>query len=352
MLPLRSSHNARIPVIDLFCGAGGLSLGLSAVGFTVEDAVEIDADACASFSQMHGIEISPRNIANVNFERLRDRVEVVVGGPPCQPFSTGGKQRAGADPRDGFPQFLRALREIRPRAFMMENVPGLQSVDEGAYFDKVLVELRALGFTVSWRRVNAADYGVPQKRMRLLVVGLRGERAFQFPPPTHGPLAPIPWAASGLVLRRDKVFGEPNTSVVTFARNPDLRPSPFDGHLFNGGGRPINLAAPSHTVLAAAGGNKTHFIDTLDLVAGYHAHLMRGGAPRVGSLEGGRRITVLESALLQSFPDNASFCGARSSQYTQVGNAVPPKLASAIGRSLAAQIGYAVTSENAASLAT
>jgi DNA (cytosine-5)-methyltransferase 1 len=104
--------------------------------------------------------------------------------------------------------------------------------------------------------------------------------------------------------------------------------------LFNGGGRPIDLGAPCHTILASAGGNKTHFIDTLGLVPAYHAHLSKGGKPRTGTLEGGRRLTPEESALIQTFPRATKFCGARSSRYTQIGNAVPPLLAEALGRTL------------------
>jgi DNA (cytosine-5)-methyltransferase 1 len=144
--------------------------------------------------------------------------------------------------------------------------------------------------------------------------------------PPGNPDARVP---AGAVLGI-KPLGEPNPSKIVFAKNPDLRPNPYHGHLFNGGGRAIQLDKPSPTILAAAGGNKTHFLDLEDHIPAYHAHLRNGGAPVSGELPGARRITVAESAALQSFPQGMTFAGRRSSQYTQVGNAVPPKLAQAV----------------------
>lgn len=328
---------SRLPSIDLFAGAGGLSIGLRRAGFDTVGAVEFDRDACETFASIHpGVDLRQCDIAAVSFREFPD-VALVAGGPPCQPFSSGGKRLSAADPRDGFPQFIRVIGSVRPQAFLLENVPGAFRGECEAYFSGVMNELRAMGYSLAMREIDAADYGVPQRRRRLFVVGMKG-RTFVFPEPTHGPCRKHLWVTSGSVLRRDAVIGDPNESIVTYAKRPDPRPSPFDGHLFNGGGRPINLSAPARTILAAAGGNKTHFVDTNNEVPPYHAKLLRGGSPRSGRLLGGRRITVRESALLQTFPPSMRFAGTRSSQYRQVGNAVPPLLAEAIGRALSAQL--------------
>ena len=215
------------------------------------------------------------------------------------------------------------VEEVQPNAFLMENVPGLVAGDRFKYLSKVIDQFEDLGFQVAWRVLNAAEYGVPQKRRRLFVVGLRN-MMFEFPEPTHGPNRPNPFVRVRDVLPREQV-GESNSAKIRYAKNPDLRPRPYDGHLFNGGGRAINLDEPCHTILAAAGGNKTHFLDAHGLVPEYHRHLTQGGKPFTGTLPGARRLTVRESALIQTFPEDMVFRGPKSAQYHQVGDAVPPR---------------------------
>jgi len=212
----------------------------------------------------------------------------------------------------------------------MENVPGLISF--GSYLRSVLAPLYDLYAISEPQVLNAADYGVPQSRKRLVIVGNHEGTPFRLPPGS-----PENRVAAGTVLTREPK-GEPNPSKIVFAKNPDLRPNPYQGHLFNGGGRAIELDKPSPTILAAAGGNKTHFLDLDGRIPAYHRHLKQGGAPYTGQLEGARRLTVTESALLQSFPEHVRFSGSRSSQYTQIGNAVPPRLAQALGNELVEQV--------------
>lgn len=329
-----------LPMIDLFAGAGGLSLGLSSAGFDPVEAVEVDEDACTTYAWLHPSAAldAGKPIEDVDFRRLRGEVALLAGGPPCQPFSTGGKQLGADDGRDGFPEFLRALAAIRPDTFLVENVAGLAAPSMRDYLGRLLRRFRGHGYTVSCALLNAADHGVPQKRRRLFMVGMRGGRRFVFPQATHGPERERGWVASGTVLSKRRVVGEPNPSIVTYAKNPDIRPRPYDGLLFNGGGRPIELDAPAPTILAAAGGNRTPFVDTEGVVPPYHRHLRDGGRPRRGRVPGARRITVEESAQLQSFPKGTRFAGGRSTQYTLVGNAVPPLLAESIGAALAEQL--------------
>lgn len=325
-------------VLDLFAGCGGLSLGFAAVGLDVVAAAEWDEDACASFAKAHpGIELYEGDLTTRSFRGLRGEVEVVVGGPPCQPWSSGGKRLGAGDPRDGWPAFIRVLDEVRPRAFLAENVVGLASGSRRAAFAALLDELGSRGYRVTAEVVSAADSGVPQRRARLVIVGLADGCAFTFPAPTHGPGRPRPWTAAGEVLGPVPI-GQPNRSVVTYARAPDLRPNPYDGHVYNGGGRPIDLGSPAPTLLASMGGNKTPWVDTAGVVPEYHAHLRLGGAPRHGPVPGARRITVEEAALLQTFPPGVELVGPRSSCYRQVGNAVPPRLAEALGRQLLAHL--------------
>lgn len=348
--------------IDLFAGAGGLSLGFGRCGFTPVAAVELGRDAAATFRAAHACappgaaapEVVERDICAVDFTPFRG-VEAVVGGPPCQPWSLGGLRRGHADPRDGIPQFARALHEAQPPAFVMENVAGLVRGSARGAFERIVAVLRGdrpladllgdgvpsrarLDYAVDARVLDAADFGVPQSRRRLFVVGVRPGRAFAWPEPTHGPGRPLPHARAGEVVTAEP-RGEPNPSIVTYATRPSLRPDPYHGQLYNGGGRPIDPARPAPTLLASMGGNKTPWVDTRGVVPGYHRHLSAGGAPRTGRVPGGRRITVAEAAALQTFPAGLAFAGARSSQYRQVGNAVPPTLAAAVAGSVAAALG-------------
>ena len=235
------------------------------------------------------------------------------------------------------PAFLAAIETVQPDAVFMENVPGLVVASRIHYLYGVLNSLRKLGYVPAWRVVNASQYGVPQNRRRLIVVGLKG-RSFWFPRPTHGTDAPKPLIPASSVLSLKRPLGEAPACPVVYAKYPDLRPSPYAGHIYNGGGRPIDLSRPCPTILASAGGYKTHWVDTENIAPKYHEHLFGGGAPWEGEVPGARRLTVEESALLQTFPPSLTFAGRRSAQYTQIGDAVPPMLAEHLGRALVAQM--------------
>lgn len=313
--------------IDIFCGAGGLSLGLEDAGFQTVMGLEYDEDACATFkAALPHVDLHREDARPFDFKPWRG-VDLVAGGPPCQPFSTGGLRRGRTDDRDLLPVFVRAVLEIEPRAFLLENVPGLMSSIHQPYMRATLGPLLDRYRVAGPVLVNAADFGVPQSRRRLVVVGVRDAS----PKIPYGDCnLRVP---AGHVLSHRPV-GEPNTSKIVYAKTPDLRPDPYHGQLFNGGGRAIDLERPAPTILASAGGNKTHFLDLGRHVPPYHAYLMRGGRPRVGELPEARRLTVAESALLQTFPPGMKFSGARSSQYTQIGNAVPTELAAVLGAAI------------------
>ncbi len=323
--------------VDLFSGPGGLSLGLRRAGFNIVANVEINKDAMATYIT-HDTESEHfnQNIQTVSFEKYKGKVDLLAGGPPCQPFSVGGLRKAELDSRDMVPEYIRCLQEIQPAAFIMENVPGLTQKKIRPYFEWILAQLTACGYLVNWALITAADYGVPQKRKRLFILGSK-HMVLNFPAPTHGALAGIPHVTALSVLGNEPIGEAPDCPVV-FAKAPDIRPSPYAGHVYNGGGRPIDPNGPCHTILASSGGYKTHWIDALNVAPEYHAHLMAGGAPWIGEVPGARRLSVQECALIQTFPAGMEFSGKRSAQYKQVGDAVPPDLAFVIASAVYEQL--------------
>jgi DNA (cytosine-5)-methyltransferase 1 len=319
--------------LDLFAGAGGLTLGLHQTGWNVVAAIENDSWAVATYKQnFPHSQVINQDIRSIDFEQFKD-IDLIVGGPPCQPFSVAGKQRSQADERDLVPEFIRAVKVVQPLAFIMENVPGLQTPKHQPYTNWVMQQFRSLGYSVYLDRLDAADYGVPQHRDRLFFIGVPPGTPFVFPAKTHGVGTGQAYLSSGQALA-DVPPDEPNTAIVTYAKKPVLRPSPWAGMLVNGGGRPINLNQPSPTIPATAGGNRTHIVDPDGILLEYHRHLIAGGQPRIGRVEGVSRLTLRESARLQSFPDHFTFMGPKTARYRQVGNAVPPKLAQAITQAL------------------
>jgi DNA (cytosine-5)-methyltransferase 1 len=324
---------AGVPTLDIFSGAGGLSLGLTAAGFSIIAACERNEDAQETYAGHHpGTKILGGDAEKIDFQQFRGKVELVAGGPPCQPWSVGGKRLGAEDERDGLPTFARAVAEVMPRAFLMENVAGLAIGPGRSHLDDLVQTMTRLGYQVAWEVLDATQYGVPQRRRRLFLIGTR-VGSFEWPK-LEDPVGHWREPTAGDVLSVETIVGEPNPSPVTYARNPVLRPSPYAGLLFNGGGRPINLAAPAPTVLASMGWNRTPWIDTAGILGAYHRHLLDGGAPRRGQVHGARRITIAEAALLQTFRPQTLFKGTRSSQFWQIGNAVPPRLAEAVGQSL------------------
>lgn len=317
--------------VDLFSGAGGLTLGLKNAGWDVVGAIEFDKYATATHHHnLPGTKTLRTDVRDVDWSQFQG-VGLVAGGPPCQPFSVSGKQLGDQDLRDMVPEFLRIVSIVQPRAFVMENVKGLASTKFSGYLKDAINRFRKLGYVVEHRVLNAADYGVPQFRQRLFIVGtLTG--TFKFPEPTHGPSRGHAWVTVEEAIK-DAPTDDPNRAKVAYCKNPILRKSPYAGMLLNGKGRPLDLGSPSLTIPASAGGNRTHVIDPGKELVRYHTELMNGGKARQGVVPGCRRLTLRECARLQGFPDDFVFLGPKSKQFSQVGNAVPPLLAEAVTRS-------------------
>lgn len=292
-------------VLDLFAGCGGLALGFEAEGFETVG-YEVTESAAASYT---------RNLAGrCETTKLTTASDlpyapVIVGGPPCQPFSVGGKGRADADRRDGFPAFLAAIDRLRPEIAILENVPGLTVGDRRPYFLQTLEALAAMGYIVMHKVLSGAYYVVPQNRRRVFIVACKRE-GFHFPVPCEA--API---SAGQALADLEPPDPKDAMWVT----PSMDAYIARYEAASGCRRPrdLDLDRPARTL-------------TCRNLAG-----ATGDMHRIRTSDGRRRrLEIREAARLQSFPDWFEFEGSRASRFAQIGNAVPPMLA----RVLAAEV--------------
>lgn len=289
-------------VLDLFAGCGGLSLGFEAMGYETIGFEMIEAAS----------ETYRRNLSGNCFTLKLDtdyiypEADIIIGGPPCQPFSVGGNQNGIKDVRDGFPVFIDAVKKLNPRVFMFENVRGLLYTNKW-YFELILDELYSLGYLLDFKLLNAVNYGVPQNRERLFVFGHRSEFTF---PKKHSNKTTVSDAIGDMMYT---AFD--NSKFLTPAQDRYI--AKYEKASFCINPRDLYPDKPSRTLtcrnLAAA----------------------TGDMQRVKLKDGRRRrLTVREAARLQSFPDWFEFSGNETSQYYQIGNAVPPLLAYQLAGSL------------------
>lgn len=294
-------------VIDLFAGCGGVALGFEATGFKTVG-YEILEDAGATYHYNLG-----RSCYQVNLTPITDLVDgaaVIIGGPPCQPFSVGGHQLGLKDSRDGFPTFVSAVKRYRPQLALFENVRGMLFRNK-AYFEEIIIALGELGYVVEWQILNAAHYGVPQKRERLFCVAHRG--GWKWPEKTH---LQSP-STVGEALGELAFSAPPNSRFLTPSMDEYVKKYEIASKCINP--RDLHLDAPSRTV-------------TCRNLCGATGDMLRIRLPDGRR----RRLTVREGARLQSFPDWFQFQGSENSQFNQIGNAVPPLLAKALARSVKA----------------
>lgn len=328
--------------VSLFSGAGGMDVGFAKAGFDTVWANDIMPDACKTFEANHGPVIRCGPLEEY-IDELDDLPppDVLIGGPPCQGFSVAGRMDL-SDPRSQLVfTYMDALRRLKPRAFVMENVKALAKLEKfRAVRERLLREARQAGYNCSLVVLRASDYGVPQARERMFLVGFRdGVKASNFP----ARLAVTKTPARTLretICHLGKAGSETNSRIcnarVTIAAKPVMRRSPYAGMMFNGQGRPLNPNGYASTLPASMGGNRTPIIDEPHLygeaeswVEEYHAGLWAGGPPLPfeGAPKRLRRLTIDEAILIQTFPADYDFKGRNSSIFTQIGNAVPCELA-------------------------
>jgi DNA (cytosine-5)-methyltransferase 1 len=377
--------------LELFAGAGGLALGLDAAGVRHSAIVEWDHDACATLRENRRSGVRPirnwpqvlqRDVRSLDFSEFRG-IDLVTGGPPCQPFSLGGKHRAYLDDRDMFPAAIGAVRITRPRAFLFENVKGLTRSAFANYFSYVLLQLEFpnlvarprekwldhLGrlerhktkgsdseYYVVHRVLDAADYGVPQRRERVFVVGIRRDigKEFSFPNPSHSFEALLydQWV-SGQYWDDHKVSKRSRPPMPHRLRSKvdglrDVYRSLLSprwntvrdaiGDLPDPENTPKSKLPQAHIFQAGARSYVGHTGSPLDepakaLKAGDHG--VPGGENMLRRRDGSvRYFTVRESARIQTFPDEYMFVGSWTETMRQLGNAVPVRLAACVAKAL------------------
>jgi DNA (cytosine-5)-methyltransferase 1 len=300
--------------VEICAGAGGQSLGLEDAGVDHAVAVEYDPDACETLRlNRKEWDVLEMDIHHFDGKPFRG-ADLVAGGVPCPPFSIAGKQLGADDERDLFPQALRLVEEIEPKAVMLENVKGLGTARFKNYRKQITDKLEALGYEWDWQLLNSSEMGVPQLRPRFILVALRPDsyRHFEWPnaqktPPTVGNTLKTLMGANGWpgidewVAKADGIA----PTLVGGSRKhggPDLGPTRARAAWLQLGvdGRSIAAAAPSAT-------------DPIDL------------APK---------LTLQMVAKIQGFPAHWKFAGRKTAAYRQIGNAFPPPVAAAIGRQI------------------
>lgn len=296
-------------VVSLFSGAGGLDLGFRMAGHEIIWANDIYGDAVETYRHNLGDHIVCEDISRIAAEDIPD-CDIIIGGFPCQGFSVANTKRHESDERNAlYKELIRIIKAKSPKFFLAENVKGLTNLAQGKVFQMILHDFAELGYKVKSKILNAADYGVPQTRERVIIVGVRNDIDFDYvyPLPTHSKEESdgLPrWVSVGKAMSAipdpDLPNNLPNHEYSKYKLN-------FNGYL---GHRQLDPDRPAPTV-TARGDN-------------------RGGVVILPHPNSERRMSCRELAAVQSFPLDYVFFGNRSSIYRQIGNAVPPLLAFAV----------------------
>lgn len=356
LLFVKGRKMSKINVIDLFCGAGGLSKGLIDAGFNVLLGCDNDKDALHTFEINHNgalsinADLSSEKVLYEISESLNSKkVDVIVAGPPCQGFSLTGPRKF-EDPRNKlYLAVISLVKMIRPKGFLIENVPGMATMYKGQVKNEIIKRLSRIGYNVKAKILCAADYGVPQIRKRLIIMGVRQDVGIpQFPNPVlekesyitcREAIDDLPSRENGnLGNEVDNYIEKPHTSYQKKMRGKN-------NILYNHVASKHKQFVKDVISQVPEGGNYKDLPAGVGTSRNFHMAWTRlnGNAPARTVDTGHRNIfhyeynripTVRENARLQSFPDNFIFTGSRTHQQMQVGNAVPPLLGYYLGKEL------------------
>jgi DNA (cytosine-5)-methyltransferase 1 len=345
----------KLSAIDLFAGAGGLSLGLTRAGFDVRLAVEYDPIAVQTYRRNLGEHVLEADIHTVTPRKLltnaglrKGECDLLAGGPPCQGFSV---QRRGSDEDDRNDlvlHFARLVLGVAPKMFLMENVAGLLSTRGRPFLERLIAHVDECGYDVDVCKVEAADFGVPQMRSRVLVVGRRRDLnlpRFSLPTPSLAPDSYVNVRQAIGDLPSPPSDGKSHPDIANHARESRLSQTNLERlkHIPPGGGRehlpphlqlPCHLNNPSHRHMDVYG--RLDWERPSGTITARFDSFTRG---RFAHPEEDRSLTLREGARLQTFPDNFVFVGNREEGARQIGNAVPVLLAAEVG----AQLGRCLT---------
>jgi len=304
----------KLTSLELCAGAGGQALGLEMAGFKHAALVELEPAACATLLlNRPGWNVIEGDLRHFDARPWRGQIDLVAGGVPCPPFSKAGKQLGNQDERDLFPEAIRIVDECRPQAVMLENVRGLLDSVFDDYRNKVEQQLKNLGYTPRWRLLNASDYGVSQLRPRVVLVGIRNDKADSFLWPQPHDDTPL---TVGELLH--DLMAERGWHGVDHWREQ------------------ANAIAPT-----LVGGSKKHGGPDLGPTRAKRAWAALGvdgmglwnDAPPADFV-GMPRLTPRMTARIQGFPDNWTFSGRKTAAYRQIGNAFPPPVAAAVAQQI------------------
>ena len=362
-LVLRNSNRRKPTVVDLFCGCGGLSEGFRAAGYEIIGGVDSDESARKTFKQnFPDAHVEPVDLSQpCPGSALRKlvgakQVDIVVAGPPCQGFSLTGTRNFDDARNSLYLSVFEVVKELKPRAFVIENVRGMATLYGGQVRDEVIRRFKKLGYRTVHRVLCAADFGVPQLRHRLFFVALRGNSTFEFPVPTHGPDSDAEYVSCGSAISDLPPLNGSLGQEESAYENP--AESPYQRKMRKGKTQLWNHVATKHTELVKSvigqvppGGNHRDLEGDVGKHRKFNEAWTRYHHDRPSwTIDTGHRNhfhyrenrvpTVRENARLQSFPDKFRFLGTRTSQYRQVGNAVPPLLAESLAIAIAEQVDW------------